>query len=319
MHVSDFDMFVEHTPAPLDRAEFDRIVATIQDDARRTGWQELGNELPNLQLLSAIKAVIPALHPEDVRRALGISDPPSEAEPITGYLRNLIKDGDTIQIGVGEPSRGITRLGAFKGRKHLGIHTELGWPGLAQLWKDGIVDGSRKELHRDRTVAAAWTGVAPTDAEIIEGNPHFELYDPEYVLSPRTLTKFDNFVSINNAITVDLVGQINSETVFGGRMINGTGGQPELHLAGAFSPGGRAITLLPSTAMGGAVSRIVAQMDVGSYVTIPRFYADTIITEYGVAELWGKNHRERAEALIGVAHPDHRDDLRAQARALWWP
>ena len=130
------------------------------------------------------------------------------------------------------------------------------------------------------------------------------------MLHPRTLTKFDRFVSINNAITVDLLGQINSETVFGGRMINGTGGQPELHLAGAFSPHGRAITLLPSTAMGGAVSRIVAQMDAGSYVTIPRFFADTVITEYGIARLWGKNHRQRAEELIAVAHPDHRDELR---------
>jgi 4-hydroxybutyrate CoA-transferase len=319
MHVSEFDMFVEHTPAPLDRAEFDQIVGTIQDEGRRAGWVALGKELPDLQILSSIKAVIPALHPDDIRRVLGIGDPVPECDAITGHLRNLIKDGDTIQIGVGEPSRGITRLGAFKGRKHLGIHTELGWPGLAQLWKDGIVDGSRKEIHRDRTVAAAWTGVAPTDGEIIEGNPHFELYDPEYVLAPRTVTKFDNFVSINNAITVDLLGQINSETVFGGRMINGTGGQPELHMAGAYSPGGRAITLLPSTAMGGSVSRIVAQMEVGSYVTIPRFYADTIITEYGVAELWGKNHRERAEALIAIAHPEHRDDLRTQAQALWWP
>jgi 4-hydroxybutyrate CoA-transferase len=117
---------------------------------------------------------------------------------------------------------------------------------------------------------------------------------------------------------VDLMGQINSETVFGGRMINGTGGQPEMHLGGAFSARGRAITLLPSTAMGGAVSRIVAQMDPGSFVTIPRFFADTVITEYGIARLWGKNHRQRAEELIAVAHPDHRDDLRAQARALWW-
>jgi 4-hydroxybutyrate CoA-transferase len=102
-------------------------------------------------------------------------------------------------------------------------------------------------------------------------------------------------------------------------MINGTGGQPELHMAGAVSPRGRAITLLPSTAMGGAVSRIVAEMDAGSFVTVPRFFADTVVTEYGIARLFGKTHRQRAEELIAVAHPDHRDDLRAQARKLWWP
>ena len=245
--------------------------------------------------------------------------PVPEAEAIAKHLSTLIEDGDTIQIGVGEPSRQMVRCGAFDARKHLGIHTELGWPGLARMWRDGIVDGSQKEIHRGKSVAAAWTGCDPTDYEIIEDNPHFELYDPEYVLNARTLTRFDRFVSMNNAISVDLIGQINSESVFGGRMINGTGGQPEMHIGGATSPRGRAITLLPSTAMGGAVSRIVAQLEEGSLITVPRYYADTIVTEYGIARLWGKNHRERAEELIAVAHPDHRDALRAQARALWWP
>ncbi|MBI2723432.1 MAG: hypothetical protein HYX50_00075 [Chloroflexi bacterium] len=319
IHVSEIDMFVEHTPPPFGPEEFRRSLGMITDPERRAGWEALGKELPDLQLLSSVSALIPALAPDDVRRLLGLAEPPPEATPIAGSLRDLVQDGDTIQIGVGEPSRGMVRLGAFEGRKHLGIHTELGWPGLARMWRDGMVDGSRKEIHANRSVAAAWTGCDPTDLEIIADNPHFELYDPEYVLHPRTLTKFDHFIAINNAITVDLLGQVNSETVFGGRIINGTGGQPEMHLAGAFSPQGRAITLLPSTAMGGAVSRVVAQMDAGSYVTIPRFYADTIITEYGVARLWGKNHRQRAEEMIAVAHPDHRDELRTQARALWWP
>ncbi len=319
IHVSEIDRFVEFTPPPLDRAAFDEIVKTIDDESRRTEWIKLADELPSLKVLASVRAIIPALRAGDVRNLLGMGEPPPEAEPIAKHLHSLIADGDTVQIGVGEPSRGMVRLGAFDGRKHLGIHTELGWPGLARMWRDGIVDGSRKEIHVGKSVAAAWTGVDPGDVEIITDNPHFELYDPEYVLSPRTLTKFDRFVAINNAITVDLLGQINAETVFGGRMINGTGGQPEMHLAGAFSPGGRAITLLPSTAMGGAVSRVVAQMDEGSFVTIPRFYADTIITEYGIARLWGKNHRQRAEEMIAVAHPDHRDDLRMKAHQLWWP
>ena len=319
IHVSEIDHFVEFTTPPLERADFDKIVETITDETRREGWKQLADELPSVQVLSAIRAVIPALAPGDVRGLLGMGAPMEGAEEIARYLHELIEDGDTIQVGVGEPSRSVMRCGAFDGRKHLGIHTELGWPGLARLWRDGIVDGSRKEIHTGKSVAAAWTGCDPTDLEIIDDNPHFELYDPEYVLHPRTLTKFDRFVAMNNAITVDLLGHINAETVFGGRMINGTGGQPEMHMAAAFSPRGRAITLLPSTAMGGAVSRVVAQMEQGSFVTIPRFYADTVITEYGVARLWGKNHRQRAEEMIAVAHPDHRDDLRAQARALWWP
>jgi 4-hydroxybutyrate CoA-transferase len=187
------------------------------------------------------------------------------------------------------------------------------------MWRDGIVTGKYKQIHQGKTVAAAWTGCDPNDLDIIDGNPHFELYDPEYVLHPRTLTRFDQFVGINNAISVDLLGQINSESVFGGRIINGTGGQPEMHMAGAFSPRGRAITMMPSTAMGGGVSKIVPQLDAGSLVTVPRFYADYVITEFGVARLWGKNHRQRAEELIAIAHPDHRDDLRAAAKELWWP
>lgn len=319
IHVSEIDKFIEFTPPPLDREQFEQIVQTVADPERQAGWRSLADELPNLNVLSSIRAVIAALHPNDVRSVLGMSAPVPEAEAIAAHLNTLINDGDTVQIGVGEPSRGMVRMGAFKGKQHLGIHTELGWPGLAKMWRDGVVDGSQKEIHRGKSVAAAWTGVDPEDLEIITDNPHFELYDPEYVLSSRTLSRLDRFVSINNAITVDLMGQINSETVFGGRMINGTGGQPEMHIAGANSPGGRAITLLPSTAMGGAVSRIVAQMDAGSYVTIPRYYADYVITEHGIARLFGKNHRERAEELIAVAHPDHRDALRTEARALWWP
>jgi 4-hydroxybutyrate CoA-transferase len=319
IHVSEITAFVENTTPTFGRAEFDKTLESIADPVRRQGWADLGAELPNLQILGMLSALIPVLPPAEVRKLLWLGEPVPEAEGIGGHLSTLIQDGDTIQIGVGEPARGMVRVGAFKGRKHLGIHTELGWPGLAQMWRDGIVDGSRKEIHPYHSIATAWTGCDPTDLDIIDGNPHFELYDPEYVLHPRTLTKFDRFIAMNNAISVDLLGQINSESVFGGRIINGTGGQPEMHLAGAFSPNGRAITLLPSTAMGGGVSRIVAQMDAGSLVTIPRFYADTVITEYGIARLWGKNHRQRAEELIAVAHPDHRDELREQARALWWP
>ncbi len=319
IHVSEIDHFVELKLPPFGRADFDRAVESVPDPARREGWRQLADELTDVRVLAAIAGVLAAVSPEDASRLLGMADPPPEAVPMAQYLHELIRDGDVIQIGTGEPSRGMARLGAFAGKKHLGIHTELGWPGLATMWRDGIVDGSTKEIHTGKSVAAAWTGCDPNDLDIIDGNPHFELYDPEYVLHPRTLTKFDRFVAINNAITVDLPGQINAESVFGGRIINGTGGQPEMHMAGAFAPGGRAITLLPSTAMGGAVSRIVTQMDAGSLITVPRFYADTVITEFGVARLWGKNHRQRAEELIAVAHPDHRDDLRTQARALWWP
>ncbi len=129
----------------------------------------------------------------------------------------------------------------------------------------------------------------------------------------------DNFHAMNNALSVDLTGQINSESVFGARMINGTGGQPETHLGALLSKGGRAITLLPSTALSGSVSRIVPQQEEGSLITIPRYFADIVISEYGVAQLMGKNHRQRAEELIAIAHPDFRAELKKEAQRLFYP
>ena len=125
------------------------------------------------------------------------------------------------------------------------------------------------------------------------------------------------FISGNLQKAVDLLGQIASEDRFGGHMINGTGGQPDTHLAASLCPDGRAITVLRSTALNGTTSKIVAKHESGTLITIPRYLADTIVTEYGVAQLLDKNHRQRAEELISIAHPDFRGELRKQASELW--
>jgi 4-hydroxybutyrate CoA-transferase len=166
-------------------------------------------------------------------------------------------------------------------------------------------------------VAVAWSGSDPDDLRIIDDNPAFELYDPEYTLKIATVSSNYRQTSINNAISIDLTGQINSETVLGARMMNGTGGQPETHIGAFLSPGGRAITLLQSTAVNGAISRIVPQLEAGALVTVPRYFADTVVTEFGIARLLGKNHRERAAELIAIAHPDHRGELREAASRLF--
>jgi 4-hydroxybutyrate CoA-transferase len=123
-------------------------------------------------------------------------------------------------------------------------------------------------------------------------------------------------VVINNAISVDLTGQITAETTFGTRMINGPGGQPDFVIGAALSRGGRSITCLPSTALDGVVSRIVPVLDEGTMVSVPRNYADYVVTEYGIACLMGKTVRERANELIAIAHPDFRDELRKKAGEL---
>jgi acyl-CoA hydrolase len=320
VHVSEIDAFVEASPVTFTREDFDRIMQAAHPD-RKAAWDVLWQALPDPGRLAPLAGVMGSLSPEDALRFLGLAPPPECAHAIAGYLSELIRDGDTIQIGVGEPSRFMPDLGAFAGKHDLGLHTELGTRGLGRLAQEGVLTGRRKSIDRGKAVAIAWTGCSDEDLAFIDDNPAFEIHDPEYVLGPRTLVQFDNFVSINNALSIDLLGQINSESVFGGRIINGTGGQPEMHLAAAFSPGGRAITLLPATALDGAVSRIVPQLETGSYVTIPRFYADIVITEFGVARLWGKNHRQRAEELIAVAHPDREAAAGANCggrRVLLW-
>jgi 4-hydroxybutyrate CoA-transferase len=317
VHVSELDYIVEYNPPSFTMEQFEALLAGLPPE-RAEGFRALLDEI-SVQRLAPLAGVIGAVSPQDVRNFFGLTEPPEYARTIAGYLTDLIPDRSTIQIGTGEPGRLMPNLGVFDNKHDLGLHTELGSPGYGRLVEAGVFTGKYKTLHPNKAVAAAWTGCDDKDLEIIDSNPTFELYDPSYVLAMRTLAQIDNYVTINNAIAVDLIGQVNSESVFGGRMINGNGGQPELAMAGAFSRGGRSIILVPSTALGGSVSRIVAQHEQGAMFTVLRHFVDYVVTEYGVASLMGKSHRQRAEELIAIAHPDFRAELRREARRLWWP
>lgn len=316
-HVSEIDHFVEYTPPAVTPEQLDLVIEQVAEE-HRAEMRDLIPQIP-AERLAPVLPLLTAIEPSALRRFLGLVPPPEYYKDIAGYLSEVLEDGDCIQVGVGEPSSLMPMLGAFDRKKDLGLHTELGSPGMAQLVEAGVINGSRKNQFKGKAIAAAWTGCNEADFAIINDNPTFELYDPEYILNVKTIAKNHRQVSINSAITVDLIGQINAESVFGGRMINGTGGQPETHISAFLSEGGKAITLLPSTALGGTVSRIVPQQDAGSIVTIPRYFADIVITEYGVARLLGKNHLERAEELIAVAHPDFRGELRSSMRTMFLP
>lgn len=315
MHVSEFAHFVDTTPPPPDAAAIERELEKL-DEAKRAEVREIVQQA-GLERVWPIVQFLPRTPPQDLRVLLGIAEPPQEYRAIAGYLSDVVEDDATIQIGVGDPSAQMPRLGAFDRKHDLGFHSEMAAPGIAQLVDAGIINGRRKTIHRGKAVAVAWTGLGPEDLKIVEDNPAFELYDPEYLLDISVVRSNHKQTAINNALSIDLTGQINAETVVGARMVNGTGGAPETHIGAFLSKGGRAITLLPSTAVHGAVSRIVPQLEAGAMVTIPRFFADTVITEYGVARLLGKSHRERAAELIAVAHPDHRAELRDAAKALF--
>ena len=190
---------------------------------------------------------------------------------------------------------------------------------MIDLIEKGIVTGKYTNTHPGVARLSALTATNIREQKWAEYNPKLELLESHDVVNIAAISQIDNMCTINNALSVDLYGQINSETVFGGRLVAGTGGQTELHIGAIQSKGGRGIILLRSTALGGSMSRIVPQMEEGAIVTIPRTFADIVITEYGVAQLMGKSNRQRAEELINIAHPDFRGELRREAERMMWP
>ncbi|MFO7962861.1 MAG: acetyl-CoA hydrolase/transferase C-terminal domain-containing protein [Desulfobacterales bacterium] len=319
IHVSEIDCFVEPPIEPeLTEDEWNDIYRMFHKKPREDVYSKF--KLAESRVLRIILEVGRSMGFEAAGEFMaphfGLDEPSEAAIGIAQNLKGLIRDGYTVQVGVGRPSVFMVKLGVFNERNDLGIHTEMGAPGIADLVKRGIVTGKYKTLHPGKAVFSTLAGCDAEDIEFAHQNPAFELYDSDYVANILTTAKHDNMISINNCLQIDLTGQINSESQFGNRMINGQGGQTELHIGAMLSKGGRAISLLPSTAMGG-VSTIVPQLDEGALVTIPRQFADTIVTEYGVARLLDKTHRERAEELINIAHPDHRDFLREEAKRIF--
>lgn len=228
---------------------------------------------------------------------------------IGGFVNELVKSGDTIQVGTGGLTNGLPAAGAFDGKEDLGVHAELSVPGMTRLVREGVITGARKSLHHGKYVTTQLEASGEGDIDFINDNPLFELYDVSYVNNPRVIAQNDNMVAINNALAIDFAGQITAESI-GGEMWSGPGGQTDFALGAIMARGGRNVTVIRSVAAGGTVSRIVPRLPEGTIVTVPRQFADYVVTEFGIAKLFGKSDRERAEELIAVAHPDHRGELR---------
>jgi len=231
---------------------------------------------------------------------------------------SLIRDGDTLEIGVGGTAEWIPILGVLEDKNDLGWHSENTPRGIATLVKKGIINGKRKTIHCGKAIATAVGGGTKEEMEYINMNPIFELYDSKYVLDPKIIASNDNIVAINSALAVDLTGQIAAESI-GPVMLSGTGGQLAFAIGANMSKDGRYIVTFRSTARGGSISKIVPQLEPGTIVSIPRLMADYIVTEYGIASLKGKTQRQRAKELIAIAHPDFRSELKREAERLYWP
>jgi len=323
VHVSEIDYFVEATPHDPTPEELEQVYAAIPPPNReiiRGLFEELRS--PGYAIWKA-RDIWP-IFPSDylARTILAAGEIPAHCYGIAHYLSPLINDGDTIQIGAGNTSNPLLKAGLFDSKHDLGLHTEAAPPGTVTLVKEGVFTGKYKTIHQGKAVATSfWPSVGwrGAEKEFLNNNPLFEMYSVSYTDNPKVCAAHDNFVAINNALYVDLTGQIASETIPGFLLWNGPGGQLDMHIGALLSKGGRAVTVLPSTAVGGSVSRIVPLLEEGIMVTIPRCYADFIVTEYGVASLMGKSQRQRAEELIVIAHPDFRAELRKEAQRLFGP
>lgn len=234
----------------------------------------------------------------------------SEEEAAIGkYVASLIHDGDTIQLGIGSIPDAAAM--AFKGKKDLGVHTEMITSTMADLIEEGVITGKRKNFYKGKVIGAFIFGDRKL-YDFVDHNPAIVLMDSEFVNNPFMIAKNDNMVSINTGIAVDLTGQVASEAI-GTVQYSGSGGQNDTSEGAIHSKNGRSIIALKSTAMGGTISAISACLPAGAIVTLSRNNVDYIITEYGIAKMKGMSVQERAEALIRIAHPKFREQLQSDA------
>lgn len=257
------------------------------------------------------------IHVSDIDYIVEHDEPLKEAPPAPiGELENkigelcasLIKDGDTLQLGIGSiPESVLTFLGD---KKDLGLHTEMASDGVIDLIEAGVINNKLKQNHPGKSVATFVMGTKRL-YDFIDDNQMFELYPVDHTNDPRVIAENDNMVSINSCIQIDLLGQVVSDSI-GLRQFSGVGGQVDFVRGANMSKGGRAIIATLSTAAKGKVSRIVPFIDEGAAVTTSRNDVNYIITEYGIASLRGKSLRQRAKALIEIAHPSFRDELKVE-------
>ena len=234
------------------------------------------------------------------------------AARIGDYVSRLVQDGDTIQVGYGSRLNSILR--SLKGKKRLGVHTELMSDGIVELMKLGVIDNSKKKIDRGKTVATFCMGRKET-YDYIHDNPAIEFRTIEYTNNPLVIAQHDNMVAINSALEIDLTGQATAESI-GKTFYSGVGGQADFMRGAILARNGKTILTIQSTAQDGSVSRIVPFLSEGCGVTMIRGDIHYVVTEYGIAYLHGKNIRERAMELIAIAHPKFRPGLIEDAKKL---
>jgi acetyl-CoA hydrolase len=295
-----FGIEVGLTKSAADAAKF--IIAEVNEQMPRT----LGDSFIHVSKLNCIVPVDYQL-PELPMSEEG----PSEIiEKIAALVASLIPDAATMQLGIGAiPDAVLKHL--FE-KKDLGIHTELFSDGIIDLVEAGVLTNSKKTLHPGKIIAGFIIGTQRL-YKWVDDNPLIELHPTEYVNDPFVIAQNDRMVAINSAIEVDLTGQICADSI-GHKLYSGVGGQLDFVYGASRSKGGVPIIALPSTAK--EFSRIVVSLKPGAGVVTTRNHVHYVVTEYGIADLYGKTIRQRAQSLINVAHPDFRQELTEQAKEI---
>ncbi len=233
-------------------------------------------------------------------------------EKIARFCAELIPDGATMQMGIGAIPDAVLKF--LYDKKDLGVHTELFSDGVIDLVEAGVLTSARKSLHPGKIVAGFILGTQRL-YDWVDDNPLIEMHRTEYVNDPFVIAQNKRMVAINSAIEVDLTGQVCADSI-GPKLYSGVGGQLDFIYGASRSEGGVPIIALPSTTRNDTISRIAATLKPGAGVVTTRNHVRYIVTEYGIADLYGKTIRQRAQALIGVAHPNFREELTAAAREL---
>ncbi len=295
-----FGVEVGLSKSPAESAEI--IIAEVNEKMPRT----LGDTFIHV---SDIDYIVPVDYdlPE---LAMGEGKPSEKVEKIAKYIADLIPDEATMQMGIGAVPDAVLKY--LYDKKDLGIHTELFSDGVIDLVEAGVITNAKKTIHPGKIIAGFILGTKRL-YEWVHNNPLIEFLRTEYVNDPFIISQNHRMVAINSAIEVDLTGQICADSI-GTKLYSGVGGQLDFIYGASRSKGGVPIIALPSKAKD--FSRIVTTLKTGAGVITTRNHVHYVVTEFGSASLYGKTIRERAQALINIAHPDFREELTEQAREL---
>src|SRR5687767_1002014 len=293
------------TKSPAETAKI--IIAEVNQQMPRT----LGDSFVHV---SRLNYIIPVNYPipEMIMAAEGNSE---VLEKMAGYIAELIPDGATMQLGIGAIPDAVLKY--LRNKKDLGVHSELFSDGVIELVNAGVLTNARKTLHPGKIIAGFIMGTQEV-YDWVDDNLLIELHLTEYVNDPFVIAQNERMVAINSAIEVDLTGQVCADSI-GPKLYSGVGGQLDFIYGASRSKGGVPIIALPSTTIlkdGTSVTRIAAMLKQGAGVVTSRNHVRYVVTEYGVADLYGKSLRQRAQQLINIADPDFRLDLEKQAKEL---